>query len=158
MEYVLREPLPGDAQALAELHVRCWKQTYAQQLPAAYFTAEHLRARRRLWERLTQDEDPNLRRIVAVGPQGFLGFALAGGRGEDGLALYSLYVSEENHGTGLGQALFDAVLRQDEPASLWVAANNPRATAFYRRNRFEFDGQQKVDPKMPALLELHMLR
>ncbi|PRB72568.1 GNAT family N-acetyltransferase [Arthrobacter sp. MYb213] len=157
MDYELRAPLPKDAAALAELHVHCWKETYAKQLPDDYFTEEHLVSWRQLWERLTQDEDRNLRRVVAEGSKGFLGFALAGGKPGGELQLFSLYVVSSNHGTGLGQQLFNAVLGL-QPASLWVAQNNPRATAFYRRNGFEFDGAQKVDPKTPGLTELRMFR
>ncbi|HJX77158.1 GNAT family N-acetyltransferase [Glutamicibacter sp.] len=157
MDYVLRAPLPEDAAALAELHVRCWKETYARQLPEDYFTEEHLVARHQLWERLTGDTDPNLRRVVAEGSKGFLGFALAGGKPGGELQLFNLYVVSANHGTGLGQQLFNAVLGK-QPASLWLAEDNPRATAFYRRNGFEFDGAQKVDPKTPGLTELRMFR
>ena len=31
-------------------------------------------------------------------------------------------------------------LREEQPAFLWVAQNNPRAQAFYARNRFRADG------------------
>ncbi|WP_369126832.1 GNAT family N-acetyltransferase, partial [Aeromonas veronii] len=53
--------------------------------------------------------------------------------------LTMLYLLASTHGGGAGQALLDAVLA-DRPASLWVAADNPRAHAFYRRNRFAPDG------------------
>lgn len=157
MDYELRAPLLEDTAALAELHVHCWKEIYSKQLPEDYFTDDHMVARRQLWERLAQDEDHNLRRVVAVGSKGFLGFALAGRNPGSELQLYSLYVASANHGTGLGQELFTAVLGQ-QPASLWVAKDNPRAIAFYRRNGFEFDGAQKVDPKTSRLIELRMFR
>ena len=43
------------------------------------------------------------------------------------------------HGSGAGQALFDAAVG-DSPAYLWAADDNPRAAAFYRRNGFARDG------------------
>jgi hypothetical protein len=33
----------------------------------------------------------------------------------------------------------------DGPAVLWVADPNPRAQAFYRRNRFTVDGAERVE-------------
>jgi len=57
----------------------------------------------------------------------------------------------------VGQALLDHVLG-DSPAMLWVAAQNPRAIAFYRRNGFEFDGVEKVDPVAPLITDARMLR
>ncbi|WP_258369928.1 MULTISPECIES: N-acetyltransferase [unclassified Curtobacterium] len=53
--------------------------------------------------------------------------------------LTMLYVLARAHGGGAGQALLNATLG-GRPASLWVAANNPRARAFYRRNVFTPDG------------------
>ena len=69
------------------------------------------------------------------------------GRDSDGprdLELEGLYVLDEFHGAGVGQALLDAAIG-DRPAYLWVLADNPRAHAFYRRNGFEPDGVSKVD-------------
>ncbi|WP_416371900.1 GNAT family N-acetyltransferase [Curtobacterium sp. VKM Ac-2884] len=53
--------------------------------------------------------------------------------------LTMLYVLARAHGGGAGQALLDATLG-GRPASLWVAADNPRAHSFYRRNGFTPDG------------------
>ncbi|MGP9489314.1 GNAT family N-acetyltransferase [Glutamicibacter sp. AOP38-B1-38] len=159
MDFTLRAPGPADVEALARLHTRCWKQSYANQLPPDYFTAEQLESRRALWKRLAADQNPALRRIVAESHGELVGFALAGPGldGEDQLQLYSLYLLAQCHGTGIGQGLLDAVLG-DEPAVLWVAQGNPRATAFYRRNGFAFDGTEKTDPQLPQMIELRMLR
>lgn len=46
----------------------------------------------------------------------------------------------------------------DAPAFLCVAAVNPRAQAFYRRNGFEFDGTEKPDDRVPTFLERRMVR
>ncbi|HEY5231145.1 MAG TPA: GNAT family N-acetyltransferase, partial [Galbitalea sp.] len=53
--------------------------------------------------------------------------------------LLSIYVLAKAYGSGAGQALLDAAIG-DRSACLWVAANNPRALSFYRRNRFEVVG------------------
>jgi GNAT superfamily N-acetyltransferase len=53
--------------------------------------------------------------------------------------LVKLYTLPRAHGTGVGQALLDTAIGAD-PAYLWIMADNPRAEAFYRRNRFVPDG------------------
>ena len=66
-----------------------------------------------------------------------------------------LYVLQAHHGTGLGAALLDPVVRPDGTASLWVADPNPRAQAFYRKHRFDFDGAGRVES---GVRELRMAR
>lgn len=81
--------------------------------------------------------------MVALDGDDLVGFAaVAPTTGDDAVRpeeLTMLYVLADAHGSGAGQALLDAVLG-DRPASLWVAADNPRARAFYRRNGFHPDG------------------
>ncbi|MFE6253911.1 GNAT family N-acetyltransferase [Agromyces sp. NPDC057865] len=60
------------------------------------------------------------------------------------LQLEGIYVLEEHHGTGVGQALLDAAIG-DRPAYLWALDDNPRAHAFYRRNGFALDGADQFD-------------
>ncbi|MEP7765155.1 hypothetical protein [Sanguibacter sp. 25GB23B1] len=43
-------------------------------------------------------------------------------------------------------------------AMLWVAKQNPRAVAFYRRNRFELDGAEQIDPGAPMITDARMVR
>jgi ribosomal protein S18 acetylase RimI-like enzyme len=57
------------------------------------------------------------------------------------------------YGTGVGQALLDTVLGE-EPAIVWIAEQNERAQAFYRKNKFELDGATKFD----GISEVRMLR
>ena len=46
----------------------------------------------------------------------------------------------------------------DRPAYLWVAEENPRAIAFYRRNGFTPDGERKIEPEWDNLVEIRMVR
>jgi len=68
-----------------------------------------------------------------------------------------LYVLAAHYGTGARQALLDATLGQD-PAMLWVAKENPRATAFSLRNGFRFDGVEQTDPHAPLITDARMIR
>lgn len=54
--------------------------------------------------------------------------------------LTHLYTLESVHGTGLGAALFDAVLYPDEPAYLWYIVGNQKAVRFYEQRGFEQEG------------------
>lgn len=54
--------------------------------------------------------------------------------------LTQLYTLASTHGTGLGQALFDALIYPDEPAYLWVIRGNNRGICFYEKNGFQLEG------------------
>lgn len=75
-----------------------------------------------------------------------------------GRQLYTLYVLDAHHGTGVGQRLLDAVVTADDNTVLWVAKRNPRAQAFYRRNGFRFDGVVKRDERVPTFFEARTVR
>ncbi|WP_354962164.1 GNAT family N-acetyltransferase [Arthrobacter sp. Bi83] len=57
--------------------------------------------------------------------------------------LWGIYLLSAYHGSGLGQRLLEATIGT-ENAMLWVAQDNPRAQAFYRRNGFSPNGTRKV--------------
>jgi len=47
---------------------------------------------------------------------------------------------------------------QDQPCFLWVAEDNPRAQAFYRRNRFQLDGTRDLTAWMEGVPVVRMVR
>lgn len=159
-------PRPSDAEAIAEVHIRAWKDTYDHLLPAGFFTTEWQEGRRQLWRVILGTENPHRSVRVAVSEtpgeeRRIVGFALAG-RPQDakaprGLLLYSLYVLAEHHGAGVGQGLLEAVLG-DRPAFLWVERTNARARAFYERNGFDVDGVEQVEEQFPGIVEVRMVR
>ncbi|WP_404434485.1 GNAT family N-acetyltransferase [Microbacterium lacus] len=164
MNFVIREPSPADAAAIAALNVSTWRETYSHLLPDGFFSPEFAQNRRDMWNHVLANPHPERTVRVAEVDGELVGFGFAGPSfGAEGEVLprdrhlYSLYVSGSQHGTGVGQALFDAVLH-DEPAMLWVATENPRAIAFYERNGFAFDGREQVDPLAPGIVEARMIR
>ena len=58
--------------------------------------------------------------------------------------LHFIYLLQAHQGSGVGQALFDAVV-DPGPTYLWVAADNPRAHRFYARNGYLPDGQERTE-------------
>ena len=164
MAVTVRVPTLADAAATADLQVAIWREAYTHLLPEGFFTDEFARQRHDLWRRVLADPRDDVRPRVAEVDGALVGLALAGPSlpSPDGATprpeqLYQLYVAAAHHGTGVGQALLDAVLG-DRPAMLWVARENPRAIAFYRRNGFELDGAATTDPGAPGIVEVRMVR
>lgn len=167
MAVTIRDPETSEAVDIAALHVETWRETYGHLLPATFFTDDVLTARRRMWAHILSERHPDGAVRVAEKDGALVGFALSGpivpsGTGSTdaaGRQLYVLYLRAAEHGTGLGQALFDAVLGPGPgPGQLWVATANPRAIAFYRRNGFAFDGAEQTDPATPGIVEARMVR
>ena len=146
-EVIIRPVRDSDTEALGRVHAQCWHETYHHLISAPAF--ENLSPRRiaEHWSGwIAQGEDHKL--VAAVNDTGIIGFAGSGpARDADAPReneLYFIYLLAAYQGTGTGQRLFDAVLA-DEPAYLWVASDNPRAHAFYRRNGFDLDGAEHTE-------------
>lgn len=157
VDAVIREPRLTDAETIAALHVATWRETYGHLLPDDFFTGELLDRRRRMWTRILTDSRPEHVVRVAEADGELIGFAMSGISDEGIPQLYMLYVLAAQHGAGIGQRLFDGVLPPG-PAVLWVAKENPRAIAFYRRNGFAFDGAEQSDPGTAGIVEARMVR
>ncbi|RIJ60191.1 GNAT family N-acetyltransferase [Clavibacter phaseoli] len=155
---IVRPAAPDDADGIAEVHIRTWQETYAHLLPASYLAGLDVAARAEQW-RGTLTSSSAAPPFVALDGDRIVGFALAGpARDADPPRLFQLYainVVASAHGTGAGQALFDAAVG-DSPAYLWAADDNPRAEAFYRRNGFARDGA--VDRRMYQGAEMVTVR
>lgn len=163
MPVTVRAAESGDVDALAHVHVKAWAETYHGQLPDTFFGDEALAHRRRMWNQALVETPDRAHTIVVAEQEGLVGFAWAGPAlpDDDGTPterqLYAIYVLADHHGAGLGQSLLDAVIG-DEPASLWVARDNPRARRFYERNGFVADGVEKPDDRVPTFWEMRMIR
>src|ERR1700761_3268586 len=156
----------AEADGIARVHTDSWRETYAGLVPGTYFS-EQATERRRTWWAQNLSADPVVGEIwVAVRDGVVIGFASSGPAvGPDAekgyppartLQLYTIYLLAAAHGTGIGQELLTGVLG-DRPAQLWVAAQNSRAIAFYKRNGFAPDGIEYVDPRIDGLAELRMV-
>jgi ribosomal protein S18 acetylase RimI-like enzyme len=151
----VRPAVPEDARAIAVVHATSWRETYARLVGDPDHPAFAVEPRVPGWERHLAAGSTDT--VVAVHGDQVIGFAETGAaEGTDApraVELTMLYVLATAHGTGTGQALLDAVLG-DRPASLWVAADNPRAQAFYRRNGFRADGAVSEFPPVGATVRL----
>jgi len=153
---VVRPATAGDAEAIARVHAQSWRETYGRFVDDPdtnpWFGVER---RIDMWSTTLRDADAPV--MVAIADGEIIGFAAAKSTPEPEAVrpeeLTMLYVVAAAHGTGAGQALLDAVLT-DRPASLWVAADNPRAEAFYRRNRFRPDGAESAFGPIPRTVRM----
>lgn len=157
-------PARSEAPDVARIHVQTWREAYGGLLPERFFGEVALRRRTDFWDRLLAMEESPYTSAVARTESGIVGVALSGpASAPEGFAarapeqLYVLYVLASQHGTGVGQALLERVVA-GRPAELWVARDNPRARAFYSRNGFETDGDERVDEEFAGLIELRMVR
>ena len=145
MTPTLRTAVPADAAAAAALHAACWLEAYGPYVDTALL--ERRVGDAALWTAAwTNHLVAGPPRVVAESGGELVGFAVVGAsRDEDAVTpheLHALYTRAAYWGTGLGQALWDAV-RPDGPCSLWVLEANARAQAFYRRNGFAADGSRE---------------
>jgi ribosomal protein S18 acetylase RimI-like enzyme len=165
----VRTAATEDAETLAQLHLECWRETYSGPLSPAFFARQSVEERLAMWLRLLNGPHAKRQFVADVGGQ-LVGFAgsfppgplppAAGSpdpRSDGKSELWGIYVLKAHHGSGLGQRLLDATLGA-EPAALWVAQDNPRAHAFYRRNGFEFNGTKEAIEDWEGLIVLRMTR
>lgn len=165
--WLIRTPEPSDAEALGRMHHTSRREAYGHLLPEDYWSHSRPELLASQWRRLIVSERPGQRLALAEHAGSVVGLAGVGAPMPDQpkgfpsvrrTQVYVLYVLREHHGTGVGQALLDAVLPADEPAQLWVAQDNPRAQAFYRRNGFAADGATIIDAAFAGLAEIRMVR
>ena len=138
---VARRATIADADAIAVVHVRAWRETYQHLIAVDKLDALDPAVRAARWRDILSSTDQDawvaeLDGVVVAWATTSTRDPRTHPRDRELNGMYALAVV---HGTGVGQALLDVALG-DLPAFLWVAADNPRAHAFYRRNGFVADG------------------
>lgn len=118
MSFNLSRPRLSDAPQIADLHVATWREAYAHLLPVDFFTPNRVQNRHEMWPHILASPRDEWSVNIAEDDGMIIGFAMVGPSfGSDG-QVYSVYVSAEHHGTGVGQALLDAPLGEG-PAMRW---------------------------------------
>lgn len=137
----IRRASPGDARAIANVHVATWRDAYRDLLPADFLDALSADVRERWW-RSELDVTPAARRPWVADSGGeVVGFVSAGaGRDSDAPAgrgeVYAIYVLPDCWDRGVGRDLLAHAERDlhelgYSDATLWVLAGNDRARRFY---------------------------
>ncbi len=141
----VRRAEAADAAGIARVHLQAWRESYAHLLPAETLAGLDLAEREGRWRDILAAAQTTVWVVCDAGR--IVGWASAGaGRDDNGprpLELEGIYVLASHYGTGAGQLLLEAAVG-GSGAYLWMADDNPRAFAFYRRNGFGPDGTRST--------------
>ena len=126
---------PGDAAALARVHVRSWRETYAGLLPDAFLAQMNPGVYARRWRRQLMAADSSELVLCAEGAGGLVGYCGACERA-GGAEVSTLYVLRPAQRRGVGKRLLSAAAKvmasRGAPSlHLWVLNGNTKARAFY---------------------------
>ncbi len=145
--YAVRRMHLSDADGVASVHVRVWREAYRSLLPAEHLAALDVEELTDRWrERLLRPAA--VRHLVGLHPDGHVVGLGTAGRSRDpepttAEELWALNVLSDAHGTGLADLMM-AELIGGRDCTLWVLRGNDRAVAFYTRHGFTADGVTKV--------------
>jgi ribosomal protein S18 acetylase RimI-like enzyme len=131
---------PGDAAALADVHVRSWRETYEGLLPAVYLDRMSVQTHARRWRHHLTHAAAGEVVLAVEGPRGLIGYCtgalhpLEGARRQG--EIITLYLLNSAQGLGLGRRLMEMTARalQAQGASsliIWALSGNDRAGRFY---------------------------
>lgn len=160
-EVTIRPATPADADPVAAVHVRSWRQAYAGVLSAELLAAlDPTEAARRWATDLADGPQDGVRTWLAESAGRVLGFATAGPARDDDAdpgvqEIYRMYLDPDQWGTGVARQLVRSVLDavgEQATVTLWVATDNQRARHFYRRHGFVPDGTERTQPVRGAEL------
>lgn len=132
---------PADADAIALLHTRSWRENYRGSLSDAFLDGELPDERIRVWRDRLARPPGNQRVLLALEGPELMGFVCAYGAHEPrwGSLIDNLHVAREGRRTGIGAALMrraGASLARSHPdvgVYLWVLEVNAPARRFYER-------------------------
>ena len=156
----VRQAGPKDAEQLSLVHVQCWKETYAGILSDNFLSGLDPTARLGMWQRVLEGPRVSDQWVACEGDRvvGFAGREYPEQQAAGSpVLLWGLYLLHSYQGLGLGRQLLEAAL-SDGPASLWVAAQNEQAIAFYRHFGFRPDGAEDVIAEWENLKTIRMVR
>jgi ribosomal protein S18 acetylase RimI-like enzyme len=157
----IREAVPADARAIAEIHVRSWQAAYRGQLTDDFLDALAVEDRLDQHQRSLEEPRAGWTTWVVEEGAGPIGFAVTGpsedaDAGERTAELYAIYLDPKWLGTGTGRRLLEHAVedlrsRGFRTATLWVLETNVRARRFYEAAGWANDGtvtSERVDCEM----------
>lgn len=132
----VRLPHPGEARALAEIHIETWQQAYSHVFGEEFLAGLDLDRRER-WFEIQISKGEGL--IVAEAGSQPAGFCFFGDSDDEGWGeVFAIYVHPDQWGRGHGHRLLAAAERglaemSHRRALLWVLESNEQARGFYER-------------------------
>jgi len=157
----IREAVPADARAIAEIHVRSWQAAYRGQLTDSYLDGLSVDNRLEQHRRSLEEPPAEWRTWIAREGDAVAGFVVTG-PSQDADAtertgeVYAIYLEPDRVGTGAGRELFEYAVedlreRRFDAVTLWVLETNERARRFYEVAGWTHDGtvtSERVDCEM----------
>ncbi|NWC77050.1 GNAT family N-acetyltransferase [Pseudomonas sp. P7759] len=141
---MIRKALPGDANAIAQVHIRSWQEAYRDLMPAEFLKGldATLARRESFWVRSIESGESDV--WVAELDGQVVGWISVGASRDEEAAgantgeVMAIYVLAKYWQAGVGLALWNAGLQflmeqGYECLTLWVLSRNERAVRFYRR-------------------------
>jgi ribosomal protein S18 acetylase RimI-like enzyme len=136
-----RRAQANDAEAVAALHARSWRESYRGASSDAFLDGDLLGERLRVWQERLGDPTPNQFVRLAVDGANLAGFVCAFGDHDPewGSLIDNLHVATESKRGGVGSALMrqaGAWLTRHYPdlrVYLWVLESNSPARRFYEQ-------------------------
>jgi ribosomal protein S18 acetylase RimI-like enzyme len=152
----VRHAVPGDATALALVHVRTWQAAYAGLIPQDYLDSLDPAQRETRWQRWLDEVRPPSAVLVSEGsgdvPAGFVAMQPSRDPGADAATgeITAIYLLPSHQGRGAGRELMAAAVDHLTAsgflrATLWVLETNVVARRFYEAAGWLPDGTSKVD-------------
>lgn len=140
---LIRPAEPVDAEAIGQVHVVSWRETYTGIMPERVLARLSVEARSRMWRTMLDRPAQASAVFVAEDDEGeVVGFASCGPQRTPTLDFageyYALYVLAAAQRHGIGRTLMAAMSNHLSrsglvSASLWVVRENARAVRFYER-------------------------
>lgn len=143
MKFKVRKALLSDVDAIANIHVSSWINTYSGLMPQTYIESYTVEKRKKLWSNIIEKSLAEV--IVADVDDRLTGFLCCGQpkslKGTDVFDLSSIYIEPDKTGSGIGQALYDEcegvlITLGAKKVSVWALDDNERAINFYIKQGF----------------------
>lgn len=165
---LVRRAAPADAEAIAQVHVTSWRETYAGLVPDVVLANLSVADRTAMWRSATSRPEAPGANAVFVAEQGgaVVGFASCCNQRTSELRergftaeISAIYVLRAAQRRGVGAALMAAVVpmlveRGQLAATLWVLRENASARRFYERLGGEVVGEKEDRRPDVSLFEI----
>ena len=159
---LIRPARTSDAEAIAQVRVDSWRETYRGMIPQAYLDAMQLEASRAMWEKVLTAGSHAVSVFVAERSAEIIGFGsgnmLAQSKHGFDSELSAIYIRREFQRAGIGRRLVAEIAFSQRALDasgliVWVIAGNKAARAFYERlgaelaieQAFQWDGMDLVE-------------
>ena len=139
--------LPGDAAAVAQIHVDAWRSAYVGIVPDTHLASLSVDTRTAMWREAIERGTPQV--LVARTDDGLAGWIAFGPTRDEAAApgsgeVWALYVAPTHWRAGCGRQLLQRACaglaeRGHAAAMLWVLVDNADAIRFYEAAGFVAD-------------------